>query len=785
MGRNENISYIKSNPQIYLKSDRSGKGFICPVCGSGTGQNGTGITTKDKVHFTCWTGCFKSVDIIDIIGMEHGLSGFNEKYKKACELYGLDADEQNKSYRDRKAFDYVLNGFKIKYGKDSVNPRVTQEFKYYTHEKKYAFSSFRIDYETPTGHKDKKFFQWFVDANGFCKKLDNKIPAMFGDFEKIKPGAKVIVCEGEKDCITYKKQDKNAIVVTCGGSGRWKDNCNDFFRDCEVVVYQDNDKAGEKLPKSIIKGIGHIAKSIKVIIPYKEKSGGDVTDFFQNGGTLQQLEEMEQKAVPVQKQASMENTPNLNIGQDTGIDYKPFHLCNENGKITGINHNAIAEDIKAKHSLFVSGCFYESDRGHYKPDVTGAKIKDYIKQRIIPDMRKSQSINQIYNLLHDDFSIERNFSDTNLYPARWVPFNDCLLDPLTFEEIAYKDEFYCVNRLPHNWKDCKNATDGEETEKYLNFAFPDEQDREMSLSYDGLSCNRDTSFQKAMLYVGEGGSGKSVKLRILQAILGVENYSNVGLFDLGKRFMPGLLLGKLANICADLPIKALSDEASEALKLIVGEDMIFHETKGQNGFFFTPYCKMTFSMNMLPQVLDERNNAVFRRLLILRMDNVPKHPDTALFSKLEKELPYYIKLTMEALHRVYERGYILESENSKKEIEQIRRDSDTTEDFLDMCCTKKYGARVDRGELFTRYEKHCENEGRQALSKNAFNKAIRAKGYKQVKSCGYYYFEGISLEKSALNSPPTSKQSSLNGVEVDANGFIKVDEEALKDFPFT
>lgn len=467
------------------------------------------------------------------------------------------------------------------------------------------------------------------------------------------------------------------------------------------------------------------------------------------------------------------------------IDLMQFHLIADGGKITGVNHNAIAEDIKVKHSLFVSGCFYESDKGYYRPDVTGAKIKSYIKQRIMPDLRKSQVINQIYNLLHDDFSIERNFNDTNLYPARWVPFSDCLLDPLTWEEHPYKDEYFCVNRLPHNWKDCKNATNGEEIEKYLRFAIPDEQDREMSLSYDGLSCNRDTSFQKAMLYVGQGGSGKSIKLRILQTVLGIENYSNVGLFDLGKRFMPGLLLGKLANICSDLPIKALSDEANEALKLIVGEDMIFHETKGQNGFFFTPYCKLTFSTNMLPQVLDERNNAVFRRLLIVRMDNTPEHPDVKLFDKLEKELPYYIKLIMEALHRLYERGCILESENSKKEIEQMRRDSDTTEDFLDMCCTKKAGSRVDRGELFTRYEKHCEDEDRQALSKNAFNKAIRAKGYKQVKSCGYWYFEGISLEKPALNSPSTSKQSSLDDVEVDANGFMRVNEEALKDLPFT
>lgn len=455
------------------------------------------------------------------------------------------------------------------------------------------------------------------------------------------------------------------------------------------------------------------------------------------------LKRYEKGVLPIKKQTSGESTPNLDIGQDVGFDYTLFHFYDNNKKVTGINHNAIAEDIKTKHSLFVSGCFYERDKGYYKPDVTGAKIKGYIKQRIMPDLRKSQVINQIYNLLHDDFSIERNFNDTNLYPARWVPFNDCLLDPLTFEEIAYSDDFYCVNRLPHNWKDCKNATKGEETEKYLHFSIPDEQDREMSLEYDGLSCNRDTSFQKAMLVTGGGGTGKSVKLRVLQSILGAENYSNVGLFDLSKRFMPGQLLGKLANICSDLPIKAMSDEANEALKLIVGEDTIFHETKGQNGFFFTPYCKMTFSTNMLPQVLDERNNAVFRRLLILRMDNTPEHPDINLFYKLEKELPYYIKLTMEALHRVYENGFIAESENSKNEIEQMRKDSDVTESWICDCCEVGMNLKMERTDAFNSFQKYCESEERTSLTKNGFFKALRNKNFIESKSGANRYFIGL------------------------------------------
>ena len=77
----------------YLKPDRTGKGYICPVCGSGSGPKGTGITSKDgNIYFTCWAGCFSNADIFEIIGKQYGLSDFNEQFKKACELSGIKPD---------------------------------------------------------------------------------------------------------------------------------------------------------------------------------------------------------------------------------------------------------------------------------------------------------------------------------------------------------------------------------------------------------------------------------------------------------------------------------------------------------------------------------------------------------------------------------------------------------------------------------------------------------------------------------------------------------------------
>ena len=101
MYRFEAKERIKTNPDLFLKLDNrtvygnsSNPGYICPICGSGSGNNGTGMTSKDGIHFTCWANnCFDNSDVLDIIGKVHGLTKYNDKLRKACELYGIDYSE--------------------------------------------------------------------------------------------------------------------------------------------------------------------------------------------------------------------------------------------------------------------------------------------------------------------------------------------------------------------------------------------------------------------------------------------------------------------------------------------------------------------------------------------------------------------------------------------------------------------------------------------------------------------------------------------------------------------
>ncbi|MBR0076115.1 MAG: hypothetical protein IJP96_10205, partial [Synergistaceae bacterium] len=103
--RQEAEQRIRERATEYFTRDKSGKGYVCPLCGSGSGEKGTGITEnpQSRGRFTCWTGCFKNADIFEIIGLQFHLTSFNEQFDKACEIFGITPYERN-SGNERRNF---------------------------------------------------------------------------------------------------------------------------------------------------------------------------------------------------------------------------------------------------------------------------------------------------------------------------------------------------------------------------------------------------------------------------------------------------------------------------------------------------------------------------------------------------------------------------------------------------------------------------------------------------------------------------------------------------------
>ena len=95
------ISAVNNMATKYLQPAKYGT-YVCPICGSGSGSNKTGISTKDGIHWTCWAGnCFKNADFIDIAGLIADIpddeSHFPERFRKAAELVGYDIQDRESS----------------------------------------------------------------------------------------------------------------------------------------------------------------------------------------------------------------------------------------------------------------------------------------------------------------------------------------------------------------------------------------------------------------------------------------------------------------------------------------------------------------------------------------------------------------------------------------------------------------------------------------------------------------------------------------------------------------
>lgn len=97
LSRDEALRHIHEHPETYLQRARV-EGYICPICGSGSGGKGTGIVpgTKNPARFTCFAGgCFKGADIPDIIAIKDGLQpGSAAALQRAYDIYGITLENQ-------------------------------------------------------------------------------------------------------------------------------------------------------------------------------------------------------------------------------------------------------------------------------------------------------------------------------------------------------------------------------------------------------------------------------------------------------------------------------------------------------------------------------------------------------------------------------------------------------------------------------------------------------------------------------------------------------------------
>lgn len=429
-----------------------------------------------------------------------------------------------------------------------------------------------------------------------------------------------------------------------------------------------------------------------------------------------------------------------------------FHLPIEGDKLTGVFDAEIHRFIKADEAdLFILGGIpYIYDHGVYIADLNGSRLRTMIRDKIIPRFIKSTTIKRIYDLFIYDADLQTKAEELNCYPVEWINFRNGFYDPVTKKLIPHDPKYRAVNQIPFEY-DPDGQLKGSAVTEWLDQICEDPEDREMLLQFAGLCLTRDTRQQKFLILNGEGGTGKSTVIRMIDKMVGSDNISNISLNQLTQRFAAFGLMGKLLNSCADLEIDALSDVST--LKKVLGEDALAAEAKGKDAISFRSYAKLIFSANELPIVKAEKTNGFYRRLLILTMNRVPDKQDPTFFDKLSAEIEDFLRLSVQALERMYEGGRITESSGSVEAVKRLRNDSDTVEAFLSEKVVRSPDGRIKKPDIYRAYEAFCRDLERQSLTKQNFYRAMRTKGFSEVKSNGVIFYRGITFEENTLKMP--------------------------------
>lgn len=411
---------------------------------------------------------------------------------------------------------------------------------------------------------------------------------------------------------------------------------------------------------------------------------------------------------------------------EEGFD-NPYVIYTEKGKPSQINSRAICDYFVSQGDTFVVGseCYQYKD-GVYNE--ASSAVRNTIKNMVSYDnLIQHSKIMECYRLLTDDTRIQKSSNELNSH-ANLINFKNGVWDIDKRKLMPHDSKYLQTIQIPHN---VNNYVPFTQTRLYDFFRKTklNKEDIKMMLKYMAYCMTTDYGLKTFMILVGQSNTGKSVLIRFVETLVGKQNTSALSMHELNMRFYPSQLYNKLLNSCADN--KTLPLSSIENLKKITGGDLIMHEKKGKEPFFFTSFAKLLFSFNQLPLQLEEKSNAFYKRMRILKMNNElflnnDYVNDLCSEEGVEEVIPYLLSLLpLKEIPR---------TRVSNACVEALRQDSDSVHAFISRRCVEDKHGVVSKDDLYQSYTEFCIETGREAHKKHGFMRALRSLGYIETRT---------------------------------------------------
>lgn len=638
----------------------------------------------------------------------------------------------------------------------SKRKKIVEIYNYVDQNGKYLYSKIRFEKDENGKkemlygvlNKEKDWFQYGL--KGIHKTLYN-LPEIR---EAAAQKRTIYYVEGEKDVETLR--GFGLIATTAGSSGDWRRFFSKYFSGADVVLLPDNDEAGEKLTTRIISDLIGVVNSIKVV-KTSERNHGDVTDYFQDGYTIEDFNKLVRKAETIpQNQEQEVDKPKKKKEIPQWIKDKIAELKPEvNYSLDDRGNGDLFADVFKDVCRFNSTarCWYCYNGKYWEEDSFDLIVAE--RAKILQDAL------MIYSITIEDYKKREDYTKHIIKMGKQHVRKNMITDarskyPVKTEEFDQNTNlFNCKNGTynletgtlqKHNPEDYISkisnvyydpAAPGTEIEKFMNTIMQGNKENiEYIQKILGLALMGNTDEEK--LFIFYGPSTRNGKSTLVETFLFM-------IKDYGTTMQPeSLALSKKDSRSASSDIARLkgvrfvdAPEPPQSMRLdaalikqLTGNDMITARKIYQEEITFMPVFITVINTNHLPIITDETLFTSGRIVVIpFKKHFTAKEQDKGLKRRLRRKqnISGFFNWCV-AGYQKYQKDELKTTESMDREIESYHMDSDRIAAFISEELTEDLTQSVTISELYPIYENWCTKNNYQALGKTKFTDYFRRMG---------------------------------------------------------
>jgi P4 family phage/plasmid primase-like protien len=526
----------------------------------------------------------------------------------------------------------------------------------------------------------------------------------------------VFLVEGEKDVENLERIGEVFATTFPMGAGKWREEYGEYFRGRWVVVVVDDDFAGRKGAAKVADELLAVCERVGLLeLPTLwagAPEGADVSDWLEWGWEVgMTVDEQRERLWAVADDADLE-----------ALD--PY----EGIIVKGSRGNTVAEDLlvrrlmREEKMIFVGDRFWRYVRGLGRWELVedrswmARKVRSVLRSRPGTEaLITSSRVNSIVSLakserVHSPESLNRQ-------PPGMMACRNGLVEVATGRLFPHREGYLTTVQVPHDFvpgAECPAWID------WLNERQDDQETRDQLQEIFGYCLMTDINYHSFFFLFGDGGTGKSTCVDVLESLVGVENRVSIELTELDNPFLRSRMVGRRLYLCKELTARSFRHIG--LIKAIVSGDPVSVDVKYGEGFEFRPSGRLVMESNV--QAMTPDSSAGFERRFIQvsfdkRIDM--KSMDYNFGERFLLEMPGILNWAIEGYRRLKERGRFQHTVRSQKASDDIKMHRAQMDSFLRAGWVREEADVVGDGEftggtvwtglLYELYDEWCDDHG--------------------------------------------------------------------------